>query len=416
MRRKGRKGLAISQPHLNMEVLESSLEEMVQSLIEKKLENLIPTNSFSKENREENEEVYKYKERVKVGVKEDGSPAYTWVYANSKDDLHNAIANALAKPHMSAVEAPVSASKDGWYDRAIHWFETFHAPTVRPTTLAKDKSLMYRHVAPAFGDKPITDITTYDVQTFLQTKQKYSKALLRDMISMMKSVFADAYEDGVIKKNPMDSKRISNPSKRPDNIRRALTPDEQADILANMDKLTEPNARRLMGLLMFTPMRPCEIYGAQWGDLDLDRMELHVCRNKTFVSGKPVIGETKTEGSKRYQPIDQNLLHYLEPIGKEGFIIDGITSEIVARRLWERIKKVIDLHGMTPYMGRHTFATNMSRAGVPLKTAMVMMGHADERMLLRRYTHVDESDLQRASVTMSNFMSNFGGNVKQGNG
>ena len=80
-------------------------------------------------------------------------------------------------------------------------------------------------------------------------------------------------------------------------------------------------------------------------------------------------------------------------------------TEQAAYNMWARIKKTIDVHGMTPYMGRHTFATNMNKAGVPIRTAMAMMGHKDERMLLRRYTHVDTEDLTMATKSVSDYMS-----------
>lgn len=81
-------------------------------------------------------------------------------------------------------------------------------------------------------------------------------------------------------------------------------------------------------------------------------------------------------------------------------------TEQAMRRAWERIKKQINVHGMTPYIGRHTFATNMSKAGIPLKTAMALMGHTDERMLMRHYVHTDMDDIQNAGKVMANFVGN----------
>ena len=47
----------------------------------------------------------------------------------------------------------------------------------------------------------------------------------------------------------------------------------------------------------------------------------------------------------------------------------------------------------------------MSRAGVPMKTAMTLMGHKDERMLLRTYTHVDQADILKAGKTLTEYIS-----------
>ena len=82
-----------------------------------------------------------------------------------------------------------------------------------------------------------------------------------------------------------------------------------------------------------------------------------------------------------------------------------VTSESVTRNMWNRIKKIIDIHNMTPYVGRHTYATNMNRAGISLRTAMAIMGHKDERMLLRTYTHVDNKDLTDAGNTMTRYLA-----------
>ena len=78
--------------------------------------------------------------------------------------------------------------------------------------------------------------------------------------------------------------------------------------------------------------------------------------------------------------------------------------------MWQRIKRSIDVHGMTPYMAHHTYATNMNKAGVPIKTAMSMLGHKDERMLLRRYTHTDTEDLTKASESVADYISKMQAN------
>ena len=60
------------------------------------------------------------------------------------------------------------------------------------------------------------------------------------------------------------------------------------------------------------------------------------------------------------------------------------------------------------YYISHTFATNMSKAGVPMRTAISLMGHTDERMHIRHYIHTDEEDISNAGSTMSNFINNLG--------
>jgi integrase len=211
----------------------------------------------------------------------------------------------------------------------------------------------------------------------------------------------------------MDSARICNPSQKEIAERQALSQQEQADIISHISNITNITGRLYMAFLMFTCMRPCEILGLRWDDLMNNRQVVYIKRDLVFVNGKTIIGDTKTEKSKRQFPISGDLLHYLgQATESTGYIFgkngQPISSESVYRKMWRDIKKEIDVHGMTPYVGRHTYATNMSRAGIPIKTAMDLMGHTDERMLLRTYTHSNEEDLLAATNTMSSYFASLG--------
>lgn len=52
---------------------------------------------------------------------------------------------------------------------------------------------------------------------------------------------------------------------------------------------------------------------------------------------------------------------------------------------------------ITPHVCRHTYCTNMARAGVQPKVLQYLMGHADIETTLRIYTHVhDEQEVREA--------------------
>lgn len=46
---------------------------------------------------------------------------------------------------------------------------------------------------------------------------------------------------------------------------------------------------------------------------------------------------------------------------------------------------------LTPYCLRHTFCTDLERAGVPLNVAKDLMGHSDISVTANIYTHKDSS-------------------------
>lgn len=407
--------------NISEEKICNRLESMIQSMIKSNLENYInekPSFSLQQEKGEDNM-ASRFREKVKIGTSSDGTPQYAWASGNTKDELFASIARLLSgnskeetRPHEIL-----------WEDYADMWFDVFHKPNISVKALSKDQSLMKNHVRPAFVGVPIKSITATMVQSYLETKSNYCKAIVRDIMSIMRNVFDLAVDNNILSKNPMRSRQVFNPSKKPDKTRNALTPKDQADIIRHIDDLRlvkdrygdSMNAVRFMAFLMFTPMRPCEIFGLRWEDINASSCTINICRDLVFDRGKGILGKTKTESSKRQIPFDPVLLEYISPIQQSGFVIhmtqrgreDEHFTEQAATNMWNRIKKHIDVHGMTPYMGRHTFATNMSRSGVPIKTAMAMMGHSDERMLLRRYTHVNSDDLLEASKIVATYTSNL---------
>lgn len=392
-------------------LLDSFKQNMVQYKQDESLSNLenVISSGFSESQKGEVDIMAsKLRERVKVGVDESNNPIYAWATGNTKEELHRSIALILSAVSNQGCGAQFS-EKHLWEDCAQTWFDIFHKPKLRPKTAVKDSSLFKNHIRNAFSGKNIDEITTTDIQNYLQTKAHYCKTQVRDIMWMIKCIFASACEDGYLNRNPMESDRISNPSQKEIIERKPLTHDEQLDIIDHLPEIEEVNARLLMAFLMFTCMRPCEIYGLKWEDIDMERKMIKIRRDLVFVNGMPQIGETKTPDSVREIPIDPRLYEYLKPFRSRGYVIGNngahVTSESVTRNMWNRIKKIIDIHNMTPYVGRHTYATNMNRAGISLRTAMAMMGHKDERMLLRTYTHVDNKDLTDAGNTMTRFVA-----------
>ena len=52
----------------------------------------------------------------------------------------------------------------------------------------------------------------------------------------------------------------------------------------------------------------------------------------------------------------------------------------------------IQMPKITPHVCRHTYCSNMSRAGMNPKTLQYLMGHADISVTLNTYTHVRFED------------------------
>lgn len=243
----------------------------------------------------------------------------------------------------------------------------------------------------------------------LNGKADKSRKTLQDIMILFQAVLESARKDGLISVNPADDRRIMLPSTKK-TIRNALDVEDMKDIISNMGMLSDVDDRRYQALLIFTGMRRGEVLGLKWEDVDFINGVIHVKRNVTFPRGQndPLVGTTKTESGVRDIPILPMLLDYLKPIGTTGFIVgNGETPNTlsIVRRRNERINRLIDMHGATPHVFRHSFATMLYDAGADIKTIQSIMGQSDYKTTADRYCHPRDDRKQTAANAVNAMLS-----------
>ena len=361
---------------------------------------------------------HKYQQRVEV--MDNGKKVVKWATGESQEEFQKSLFEILSKYNKYAA-APASQNSDRlWDEYAREWFELYKEPYIKPKTATTRKCFMKNYVVPAFGSKPIASITRKDVQEFLIRNNHLSNAYMRDIMSYMKGIFRAALDDDIIRKNPMDSDLIKNLCKRVTH-RDALSEKDKADIIAHIPELKKDVDKAFMAFLMYTAMRPGEIYALKWNDVDFENNVINVLRGSSFDKGKIIMGEdgeTKTGWSGvRTIPLHEGLKTYLLPMKRDDGVIicrdrkghEGEPfTEQAAKCQWKRIKKQINVHDMTPYVGRHTYLTEVLHNGATIDTAMKMAGHKDERMLTRHYLHANDKHVKAAGDVMEGYFKKLG--------
>ena len=149
--------------------------------------------------------------------------------------------------------------------------------------------------------------------------------------------------------------------------------------------------------ILYTGLRPERRAALFWEDIDFDRNEIHVY--KAVESGTRTIKAPKTPQGFRISPCGRSCESACWRSGGEGTAPvfpsanGGIRSANSLRRLWNSFAHALDLtwarksgtpnfqHAiapdLTPYCLRHTFCTDLQRAGVPINVAKELMGHAN---------------------------------------
>ena len=352
--------------------------------------------------------------RVCIGHNDDGSAIIKHVSADSELALADRICKTLLESErrnefIAAEEAKKNVPT--FKDYTEYYLTTYKLPKIKPTTEAFYRQ-MNNHFYQEWENTPVDQITTEGVQNFLNKRKELSKKYLKEMRCYLKAILKSAMLDGHINSNPADDGRITNPSSKK-TTREALSVADVRDILANIRKLGLQD-RRFIALLIFTGMRRGEVLGLRWTDIDFKGMRIHVEQNVTYPHGQnePHIGSTKTEHGTRTIPLVPELADLLEYSGEEGYVItskrcsrENPVTLTVVTRMTKRIGSRIDMHGATPHVFRHSFATMANEVGAQMKDIQDLIGDADFNTTANRYVHSREENRVKAAADIAKLLT-----------
>ena len=175
------------------------------------------------------------------------------------------------------------------------WRDYFsHAIGLRPSTRAAYESNMRLHVLPCLGSRPLGALTKAEIRSWLAGRQQagVGAATLNGAYRVLRTALNAAFEEGLIARNP--AARLHAPKPKRDEMR-FLTPDE---IDAFADAIPA-RYRALIYLLAYGGLRIGEATALRVENVDFLRSRVHVVSAYTEVGGKLVLGEPKTETSRR---------------------------------------------------------------------------------------------------------------------
>lgn len=187
--------------------------------------------------------------------------------------------------------------------------------------------------------------------------------------------------------------------------------------------LTGIKGQRLHAVMLLSLMglRPAEVCGLRWSDVDLDNGTLRAGENtRTLVAGKVVEKEAKSQSGKRTLPLPAPTVTALREfrkrqaaerlkLGKDyadtGYVlVDEAGQPVKTDWLRRRAYKLMELVGVRGkgevrlYDCRHSTLTLLAASGVPDVILAAWAGHADGGTLAKRvYVHPDASHLKIAA-------------------
>lgn len=170
-------------------------------------------------------------------------------------------------------------------------------------------------------------------------------------------------------------------------------------------------------MLLHTGLRRGELLALRWEDIDRQNKIISISKAVYFVGNQPQIKEPKTEAGKRSVAL-LDALDAVLPEGGTGYIFGGEKplTKIQVRKRWAKWCQEAGLADsenaggdITPHQLRHAFATILFDAGIDVKDAQDMLGHASIQVTRDIYTHIRQ---QRREETASKLNAFLAGNQK----
>ena len=152
------------------------------------------------------------------------------------------------------------------------------------------------------------------------------------------------------------------------------------------------NGRTILEFLLTTGSREDEVLALEWSWLDLKRKTLSYHRRSNWVP----------KGTERDIALKENLVKRLQEIprvnGQSRTFLDWDDKPIPSRTFERGVQRLIRCAGLpraTLHDFRHTFASHLAMAGVPLPTIQQLLGHRDIQTVMI-YAHLSPSHVRES--------------------
>jgi integrase len=298
-------------------------------------------------------------------------------------------------------ESPVKRAAFSGF--AKRWLDTYIKTNRKHSYYRSTEQILRCHLVPFFGNQDLRSIDQEQVALYKAAKidgtasvvGKRTKTVLmaktvNNHIGVISILFEKAVDWGYCERNPVTGVGLLR-----------LPPQEfkfwdreQSDAFLGALLETEPEYFPLFLCALRTGMRQGELFALRWDDLDFVKRQLRVVWNWTH--GKL---DSPKGGRGRSIPMSAELGHVLHEhrhlrgplvFCREG---GGYLSGDVVKHPFNRATRKAGVERIRFHDMRHSFASQLVMAGVPLKAVQEYLGHADLSMTMR-YAHLSPTAKQ----------------------
>ena len=315
-------------------------------------------------------------------------------------EAYQRLADKIAAAKLGVETMNGSTPVKKWFDI---WFEACReSMDIGEATLKQNRYFYGAYVDPYIGKMRMQDVKDIHLQRILNHLAGMSHSTVSKVRWLLKQLFHKALASHMISWDPSMDLRMPRVVA---GTRRALSREEQDAVL---DVAGFHEKGLWVKTLLLTGMRPGEAAALRWSNVDLDSGEIHVIAARE--TGCTRTKEPKTAAGVRDIPIHADLLDELreektkaDPMGVVFPNVNGtVPGQDTCGKWWRDFRETVEKHhpgvlgeDVTLYCLRHTFATNLAEAGVPMNVTKDLMGHADIQTTANVYTHRSQEAMRQ---------------------
>lgn len=341
----------------------------------------------------------RYAKQVTVGLK-NGKPVRKTIYGETLKEL-----DKKYRDFMSLKDKGIILQEENITFRELSelWLTNEKVGRIKDQSITIIKSQL-KSINAYIGDMKVKDLKQSHIEgirkAFIENGKlnRYNQCLItiRAIIkyAVRKDILTRDITEGLLK------------VKQEPKAKRALTSAERL-LLSKAD--FNQFERCFVNLLLYTGLRKSEALALDISDIDFNHKKINVC--KTLVTSKKVKDclqdYTKTKAGKRQVPIPTPLLPILKEYvsGRSGILFPSRSGGYIGNgsmcNHWSNILKKLQAASKTPladditaHTFRHTYASDLYKAGVDIKQAQYLLGHDDIKTTLDTYTHFGFKDVK----------------------
>jgi integrase len=281
---------------------------------------------------------------------------------------------------------------------------------IKPETRRNYETAIKNWISPHIGSFLASSIRPATIENLYSKLEAadYKPGTTNVVHAVLSKAFADAVRLGEIPINPMlNVQKLTRKSLASKHIPK----NDEIRIYAQATKSPQDHARIEIGMVM--GLRPGEVLGLKWSDIDWNNRTLTIERQVQRVKNLGLVFQTSKTGKSRTLHLSEKqveilMIHRYSQDSKKALWIedeDLLFPNSVGKKQdpkadhknWKQLLKASGVtSNYTRYQMRKTAFTNLSANGVDVRTIMELSGHSQASTLLNSYVHATSGSIRNA--------------------